>query len=628
MPVLNKITIIYVMQVFELYFNPKEETKVSESFHYKPKNVYERKIGRLYMVGELPDAEKKDAPLLQNIFHLAKEVYYKDTSLPPERALKKTLKRVNGFIREKDYSGKINIALFSSKNFSLYMGKSGEMKLLLLNNGKTKDVSKELEDSPSGLFQNMISGKMKKNDKLVVLTPEVYRFFVKGKILEEISKEPLSEKISESIASTQKEKFPQTSGVSLIIDHSISLKEGGKKLISGERKKRFSFKEVFWRALSPFSKLKFPKLNLSPKRLPGPELKLSSVKTAIPAKIRKKSLLLPLLLFGVVIIGVLTIGVERSVRLGKNEEVIQNIKENALTAQEKNNLFMLEKAFFELKALKEEDIVFTQETEEFYFSLKEKLNSFSFSEEITETELIGSVKKINPERIIFANESLYLFSSDSPKLSVLSIETGEEFSHTLPIKQGVDYASFSGNNLIFFSVPNTITYMEEEQISQTQIELLEPRNEFVSLSSFFGNPYLLDDQGNIFRYDNKTPSKWIKEDSKRAEGGLSMAIDRSIFVLTREGKIHRYYTGKLEETFSPFIFPSLKGAKKIYSVSPDSPLFILDPGKNRVIVVEKNEKNIKQFSGDILKGIKDITVTPDGKKMYLLVNRKVHLLEL
>lgn len=614
------------MQIFELYFNPKNKTKFSESFHHKPKDAYERKIGRLYMVGEIPDAQKKDSTLLQNIFHLAKESYYKDTSLPSERALKNTLKEINDFLKERDYAGKIDIAIFSSKNFSLCFGKTGNIKILLTNSGKTKDVGKELEDSSTGLFCNMVSGKMKRNDKLIVLTPEIYRFFVKEKIIQEISKNPLSEKTNEKIADLQKKKFPQASGVSFVMDHTFNIKEEGKKLISEERTKKFSFQKLFLQTLFPLTRIRFIKFKLPKKKISFSSLKVPSAKT-FPIDVKKKSLLLPLLLFCVVVLGALTVGIEKRIRFGENKKIIQEISNEALSAKESGDLFLLEEAFLELKKIKEEES-FDKETEDLYSLIEQELLSYSFLEEITDLEVITEIQKTSPERILFANGDLYLFSSLFPVVDVINLETKEIFSHNLPIEKGVESASFSGGKLLLFSKPQTIIFIENDQISQKEIDLPHPETDFVSLSSFFGNPYLLESNGNIYRYSDKAPLEWINDTEKRIENCLSIAIDESVFVLDKSGIIYRYYRGDLQENLNPYIFPSLKGSKKVYTSSPDSPLFVLDTDRNRFLTISKEGKTIKQFVSKEFDDLKDITIDFSGKKIYLLDNQKVYSIDL
>jgi hypothetical protein len=596
------------MQVFELYFNPKNETKISESFHYKPSDAYEGKIGRIYMVGEITNPEKKDYSFLQNVFHVARENYYKNTSSSPETALKETLKEINAFIKEREYDGKLNILFLASKNFSIYLGKIGRIKVFLTSGGSLKDIGEELENTDSNLFSNMVSGKMKKNDRLIILTTEIYKFFKKEKIFDEISKASFGEKMIEKISLIQKEKYKETSGIALVIDHSVSLKEKQKKVFSKEKKERFSFKKVLFYNLISFLKIKTPKINFKIPSFQKPSF-------------AKKSLLLPMLLFGVIALGSLIIGIENSVKLSKERETISLIKEKISLAKEKENFLLMEEILSELEQLMNKKIKNKEEIFFLYNSLEKELFEISLTEEVEEINLIGEIEEIDPNKIVLENNKLYLFSSSSNLMVILNASTKETASYPLPIEKGIALSSFSNGILFLFSTPNNLVIIEDENISKTEINLAYENQKYISLSSFLKRPYFLDSKGSIFRYVEKTPISWIKEEGS-VENGLSLAIDGSIFILTSENKIHRYHEGEEKEIFDPFVFPSLKTATKIYT-SPESPIFVLDPKEKRIIVVNKEGQLVKQIFNEKFSKLKDIAF--DGEKIYLLIDKEVYI---
>ncbi len=604
------------MQVFELYFNPKDEKKVLESFQHKPKDAYEGKIGRIYMVGEISDPEKKDHPLLQNLFHIAQECYYRETSSSPEKALKETLREVNEFIRERGCAGKLDVALISLKNFSVHLGKIGRIKIFLFNGEKVRDIGEELENTGSNLFSNMVSGKMEKTDKLAVLTPEIYSFFKKGKILEDVAKTALGKETMEKISVLQKEKFPDISGIALIMDHSISLKEKETKVISKKRKEIFSFRKMFFNALGSVIKIKIPKFKIKSPRI---YIKKPSVK--------RKSIFLPLLLLGVIILGTLAIGIENNIRRNRQEAEILPIKEKIAQGKEESNLFLIKEALSDLELLIMEETRNKEEFENIYSSTKDDLFFLTKGEYLEEMNFIGEIKEIDPDKIISTNGRLYLFSSKSPKMSIFNIDSGEETLYELPIDKGLKFSSYSAGKITLFSLPDTIILIENETVSELNINLLPGEEEFISLDSFLGQPYFLNSVGEIIRYSERTPIPWIKEGEEKIEDGVSLAIDRSIFVLTSENKIHRYYRGEKEETFTPFLFPFLSNTTKIYT-SPTTPLLIIDSNEKRLIIISKEGDVIKQFYNEKFTNLKDIAISPNDKKIYLLINKEVYSLEI
>ncbi len=596
------------MQVFELYFNPKNETRISEGFHYKPRDAYEGKLGRIYMVGEIANPEKKDYPFLQNIFHIARESYYKNTSLPPETALKETLKEVNDFIKERKYEGKLDIVLLVSKNFVIHFGKIGRTKVFLTSNGSLKDIGEELENTGSNLFCNMVSGKMKKSDRLIVLTSEIYNFFKKGKLFEEIAQESFGEKTIEKISLLQQEKYVDIVGIALIVDHAISLKEKQKKIISKKRKEKFSFKQVLFYDLISFIKIKPLKINLRLPSFKKPTLK-------------KKSLLLPLLLLGVIALGSVVIGIENSVRFGKEKEKISLIEEKISSARNEEDFLLMTEALSDLESLMKEKIKYKEEVFLLYDGLEKELLNISLREELEEIELIGEIKGINPDQIISKNNKVYLFSSTSPLMVVLSSLTREEVTYPLPAENNIKLSSSSGNKIVLFSSPDDLTSIENEKISITKINFAYDNQKYISLSSFLKRPYFLDDQGNIFRYLENAPLPWIKEKEELVKNPISLAIDGSIFILSKEGKIHRYHEGEKREIIEPFIFPSLLSAEKIYT-SPESPIFVIDSKEERIVIISKDGHLIKQIFNEKLSNLRDISI--DGEKIYLLIGKEVY----
>ncbi len=575
------------------------------------------------MIGEVPGPEKKSFSFLQNLFHIARESYYRETSFSPEQALKETLKEVNSFIRERGYGGKSDIALLASKNFSIYLAKIGQTKVVLVSDEKTNDIGEELENTGSNLFCNMVSGKMKKKDKLIITTSEIYNFFKKGKIIGDLSQGAVEEAVLERISVVQKEKFPQISGVALIIDHTPSLKEGERRIVSKKRKKKFSFKKLFLRSVSSVSglaKIKRPSLNLKPPTIRvAPSLKIKNV------SLKRKSFALPLLLVGVIVLGSLVIGIENNIRRGRQLEKLSIIEEKILQGKSENNLLLLEEALSDLEIMGKERTQFEEEIEKAHHSLKETLFKHTSSEEIEEMLFLGEVEEINPDKIISKDNKLYLFSDRSSVMVLLDPETGKQTPYNLPTENEIALASFSSGKIILFSPPDKLIFIENETVTSKEINI--PQGEsFVSLSSFLGRPYFLTSEGNIIRYTDKEPLPWLGEEESPTKGALSIAIDGSIFVLTGENEIYRYHEGEKIEKVSVFTFPSLTTASKIHT-SPEDPLFLTDSKQKRVIILNKDGNVIKQlFHDDILK-LRDITITGDQKKIYLLIGKEIYSID-
>ena len=98
------------MQIFEFHFNPKaKEEVILDSFIYEPENVYEKKLGTLYVAGELTNALPQNHRFLNNLAPAIKEGYYQlSAQASPEAALKNSLKKANNFLENQEkVTGKI-----------------------------------------------------------------------------------------------------------------------------------------------------------------------------------------------------------------------------------------------------------------------------------------------------------------------------------------------------------------------------------------------------------------------------------------------------------------------------------------------------------------------------------------
>ncbi len=621
------------MQIFELYFNPKKENCIAETFHHKPKDVYQSKIGRIYLLGEIIAPERKDGPLLQNLFLTLKENFYKDPSIPPEKALQSTLLEINTFIQQQQKKENLNVAIIASKNFSIFASKIGNIKIFLISKGKIINIGKEVEDGEFNFFGSIIVEKMKKNDKLIVLSSEIYSFFVKNNILQKIANETLSEDIAKKISALHKKHFPDIFGVAIIIDHTPSIKEDGEKTVSEKEKEHFSFKKIVKKSFPLlFSKKKKKKKRKKDKEevkaKPKPQLNLkklaNSKKTIIS---QKKAVLLILSLILIVGVGSIILGIERSLKSREQTEETVLIKEKITSVLEGEDFSKMIEVSEEVELIKTNSSIFTKEVESLYGKLKERLLALSLSKKIEELTLTATIEEINPEKIGLLNNNLYLTSSKENSLIVYNIINNTKKINELKIDGGVNLSSPSSNGMLFFSPPSSLIRGQNNIFSVDKINLPSENSNFISLSSFLGRPYFLDNRGEIFTYTSNNPTKWIDEDNKRAEGGLSIAIDGSVYVLTDNSQILHYYRGSKEKIINISVFPKLQNPDKIITTA-ESPLIILDSKNERIIIIDKEGNLVEQLFHQKIEDAKDITISSNGKKIYLLIGKEVYSLEI
>ncbi len=253
------------MKIFEIHFNPKDkEEAVFDSFCYQPKNIYERRLGNLFVVGKLSRFLPQNAQFLNNLAEFLKKGYYSKSSHSPEQSLKETLKKGNDFLSEiskqgdVSWLGNLDFAVLNIKDFVLGFTKVGNMKILLarrsfneggLTRGKAGESSKtraagksamktkpqnapcpemelldlsqnlefqDIEPYPLKIFGNIAVGKLSPYDKILVLTKNVFDFLIKKNLFRKLSS-VYNEKELKKFLKYGEESLKEISGICLLI---------------------------------------------------------------------------------------------------------------------------------------------------------------------------------------------------------------------------------------------------------------------------------------------------------------------------------------------------------------------------------------------------------------------------
>lgn len=401
------------MQIFEYYFNPKnEEGKNFKAFLYEPKNPSEKKMGSLYVLGE---TRTDNSNLLERLFRAIKEKFYHNTTLGSlEKVLPETLKKANEFLAEEvkkenvRWMGNFSFGIFSIKGLDLNFTKTGNFKVLLLRFGKFTDIGKELEKEemdpyPLKVFFNIVSGKLAPLDILMVVSNEVYFFLKEKEILSKIAN--LKEYDEKNLKNVfQKELFTEKegskiSGMCLL----FSLNE------ENSLPREFSFQEKVKTAIAP-------------------------KKTEIRKNFLIIGFLLILLFFGFLIF--------KKEKTDKKEEFIPILE----TLEEESILFHLEKTeykndltpLFQLNSEAEKIIV-----------LGERIFALSFPDSIYEIKT-GNQEKLNiPGEFLSASKGKDTVFFISKEKGFFSLKEEE-----VKIEEEFDLINFYGSNLYFMSKNN------------------------------------------------------------------------------------------------------------------------------------------------------------------------------
>jgi hypothetical protein len=217
------------MQVFELHFNPKarEEGRCFDSFVYEPENLYERKLGNLYMAGGMENVLPQNSGLLEKIASTIKKEYYLSHQRSPDHSFRESLKKANEFLsglaKEGNVSwlGNLNLAVLGLKDFVLSFSKVGNVKILLLREEEILDISQNLEFQnvdpyPLKMFSSVAVGNLVPGDRILILTKDVFEAFKQEDLLKELGRIS-KEKELKSLFKSKEGLLSELSGICLLV---------------------------------------------------------------------------------------------------------------------------------------------------------------------------------------------------------------------------------------------------------------------------------------------------------------------------------------------------------------------------------------------------------------------------
>ncbi|MFH1582548.1 MAG: hypothetical protein ABIA08_02220 [bacterium] len=678
------------MQVFEFQFNPKhKEDLIFDSFCYEPENVYEKRMGSLYMLGILKNVLPQNVHFLDKLAKHIKEKYYKTVSITPEKSLKDTLKKSNEYLEkivkmgDVSWLGNLSFSAVTIKNFELNFTKTGDLKIYLIRKGQVVDIDQKLnfgdfEPYPLKIFGNIVSGKLAENDIILVLTKSVSDIFFQEKFLSDIARVSLSENLAEEtkkikeIFNAKKDKLTEATGAALLIVLSKETMPKERETLAPKRKlKVFSIKEAF----APiFKKIKIPhiphisikkplirlprinirtnKLRITLSKIKKPKLslpKISLPKISVPKikmpeiRLNKKITLIPILII-FLSLGYYIFQMQTEKKLENYQLILEEAKANIEKAEtyfilsddtpgtkEKANELLME-SWQKLSPVFKDESSLPNDFKQEVISVKKDISDYLYEmnkfTELSDPELFFEFKPNDyvPFKISIFNNNLYFVNSYSKNAFEL---TQSKEGKIINVDKKLDFTNASKDSLLFLSKPNHLLVLEEGNLNEKQLlSPPYPDYDFNDFATYGNNIYFLDkNKSRIVKYPFSNnawnnPQLWLEE--TKANEFKSMAVDGSIWLLTKNNEIKRYYGGSLQQTIKLDVFPETKDFSQIFT-TPDIPyLYLIEPIQKRIIIMDKSGNIIRQYQSQSFDNLLDIVTSENGRTIYLLSGSKVY----
>jgi hypothetical protein len=721
------------MRPYEFQFNPgSERDLIFDSFCYSPENIYERRMGGVFMVGEIKKALPHNFRLLEKIAGSIRKEFYSKFQRTHEQALKESLRKANDLLaaevsRENtDWLGNLGFAIISLKNFELNFTKVGGIKIFLLRRPHIIDIGEkldkqEIEPYPLKIFNNIVSGKLGEGDIIVMVTEGIFPSL--KEVIKEISEAPVfdEKKIRLSLEKKKSELANFSGSLVFITVSKIQEETKRPKVVFEREKERFSMAQVLLpitknskKVLTMLKKIPVYAESMRPRfkfsfKLPKPNLnfkkqeKEKPYKEPVPVKIQKgpikvkvkvetddkkstakkspaekirfkmpgikipkikfsfklpkfkmpklkfsmisgKKYIYILLLALMLVIGFFAFRGEERRTQNENKTKLDSISEKVTQAEilmpqkdvnpEAGNTAYssLSEAWSEIISLAKIEWSYKTQAQALKIQIETDLEDLSNLVKIENPETVFqfSLDEFIPQRIISDGQNLYFFSPYAA--NIFKVDANRQGTLFKSDKKFNSALALSQDNILLFTKPDNITPFSNGQFGEIS-QLKSPYNgsNFNDLAYFEGNFYFLDgDNGEIIKYgapisDGKNhPIKWLTNAGQKPLNGKSIAVDGYIWVLNENNEIFEYRVGSLQTTMTANLFPLPKNFSKI-ETSPNLPyIFILEPAQNRVIIMDKQGKLVKQLQSDDFNNLLDFAISEDGQTIFVLNGLKVY----
>jgi len=235
-------------------------------------------------------------------------------------------------------------------------------------------------------------------------------------------------------------------------------------------------------------------------------------------------------------------------------------------------------------------------------------------------------QKIDKQLLIIAFNELVSVNLDSKAISAPT-STYPPLDNNIdePIKIFVE----DGNVYLVTQTNKLIKYSPEKNNFST-VPLSWGEDTIPSAIQLYNKAIYVADAKNaqIFKFKKNAAGFGVREtwlkDKGNADFSLaeSITIDGNLYLATRNGKIYKFFTGKIQDFNLAPIEPALSGVKKIFTNADLDNLYLLETGAKRIVLINKTGAFTAQYVFDSLPGeIKDFVI--DQGIIYLISENKI-----
>ncbi len=233
------------------------------------------------------------------------------------------------------------------------------------------------------------------------------------------------------------------------------------------------------------------------------------------------------------------------------------------------------------------------------------------------------------EYVYAVDDQVWILDQGGPRL--ISLDLSDKQAEIITGDEQLEDQRYvvSSRDRIYTISDQAIFLLEGEAL--TELQELDENTDLVAAGGWLGNLYLLDNDGpQIWQYPAITGGlgnarAWVADGLEESSAFVNMAIDGSIWLLTKEGSFYEYLSGERQSL--NLELPSGIGQATMLAVSQEQEKLAFWDEENKTIwLFNKNGEFQSRLPLD-LEGVKAISFTSQADGLYIIGSSKVYLLE-
>lgn len=644
----------------EFVFFGRGDEGFLENYSYELDEDPEGRGGKLFMSLEILNNDTEAEEMGESLFLNLKQVFFEHLDRNPYDRFEEAIKKVNETLEEfragkaSRFIGNLNILITALVGNELFLTQAGDAEAYMIRKRYVSVISEGLADEKRGsdFFTNIASGVLEPYDVVLLSSSRLLRYITKNDLAKFLTIPGKAQTLSEALSFLQDHLMTEILGRAAVIALQVpEAQEEEASMTAGEEKA--SRAVAFTGFIQKFSTYKYIKRVFSwggakTKNL----LRRRGSRFSFVDLARDRIVLALIVSIVLLLIGIVFLRVKGSKRevLADQEAKLTQVQELISDAATQGQ-FDREKGAVLLK--KAEDQALQVLNSRYLRSKASRL----LDEIQRQRSLLDNVVLVNAPKplvdltakrsavsalgLIFLKDRLYAFSAqDLFEILLDKLMEPKNISESESIILGTAFPDKEA--LVFMTRSSKVVEFREGRF-----EFMDTADRVwkkgVDLEAYSDRLYVLDPERNqIWRYRRKRDAYDVGEgvnvdaDLKNA---VALAIDASVYVLSKDGKITLLYAGKKQDVpihDSPF--SNVKNPTKIYTDADLAQLFILEPSQKRVISFFKDRRQGGSFPTQLVyqnqyvfQGVgelRDLYASKDEGKLYVADESKVYVTNL